>query len=255
MLEAAIVSAPLHDRLAAFRALKSDLAARAVAGASAEAETAFSCGMESLDRALGGGFVRGAIATLEGPPGSGRMSIAARVLAQATRGGLAAAIDDGGLFPPALSRAGVRLDRLLIVPACGALGIARAVDILLRSRSFSVVLMPAIALRAQVWSRLAGLAHKAGAVLIALGVRASAELAAFAVTRIGCVLDRVLVAGASGVFARIVGYDVRAQVLKTRRAAAGASVRLRALERDDGTPVRERVVGAVQLRAVADRAM
>ena len=88
--------------------------------------------------------------------------------------------------------------------------------------------MPAVALRTQIWARLAGLAQKAGALVLALGIGASAELAAFAATRLRCVLDRVLVSGAGGVFARLVGYDVRAQVLKHRYGRPGGEALVRA---------------------------
>jgi hypothetical protein len=237
-----LVPLPSTDRFAAFRALKVDLAARAAARVQSRPDLRILCGLPELDAALGGGWIPGSVATLEGASGSGRMAIAARLLAHMTHRGLAAAIDDGTLFPPALARAGVRLDRLLIVPASSALSIARAVDIVLRSRAFGVVLMPAIALRAQVWSRLAGLAQKAGAVLLALGERVGADLAAFAATRIGCVLDRVLVAGAGGVFTRLAGYEVRARVLKQRGVAPGTSVRVRVLQRNEGVVLRERAM-------------
>ncbi len=69
-------------------------------------------GFPELDRALGGGFPRGTIATLEGPAGSGRSAIAMRLLAAATAGGLGGLIEspqdaEGALYPPALAAAGV----------------------------------------------------------------------------------------------------------------------------------------------------
>src|SRR3979411_1435364 len=72
----------------------------------------------ALDAALGGGFPRGTIGTLEGPPSSGRSALAARLLAAATRRGLGAMIG-GDLFPPALAAAGVRLDALRVVAPRG----------------------------------------------------------------------------------------------------------------------------------------
>src|ERR1700704_3370552 len=57
-------------------------------------------GIEALDAALGGGFPRGTIGTLEGPPSSGRSALAARLLAAATRRGLGAIVGVD-LFPPA----------------------------------------------------------------------------------------------------------------------------------------------------------
>jgi len=253
------LSALPSDRFAAFAALKSELAARAEVSRVEVAGKVLSSGIEALDAALAGGYARGTIVVLEG--GSGRMAIAARLLAQATVRGLAAVVDAGELFPPALARAGVRLERLLVVPARSPIGIARAVDILLRSRAFSVVLMPAVALRTQVWARLAGLAQKAGALVLALGVCASAELAASAATRLRCVLDRVLVSGAGGVFARLVGYDVRAHVLKHRYGRPGGNALIRAREtshaalRDDtGLRARDCTAGRGADRRYADAA-
>src|ERR1700680_5145539 len=70
--------------------------------------------LADLDAALGGGFPRGTIGTLEGPPSSGRSALAARLLAAATRRGLGAILGVD-LFPPALAAAGVRVERLLVV--------------------------------------------------------------------------------------------------------------------------------------------
>lgn len=241
MLDATVVAPPV-DRLAAFAALKSDLAARATAGTATALTGLLASGLSDLDTALRGGFVRGTIATLEGIAGSGRTAIAARLLAVGTRTGFAAVIDDGSLFPPALAQAGVRLERLLVIPARGTLGVVRSVDIVLRSRSFGVVLMPALNLRAAVWSRLSGLAQKAGTLLLALGERACTELSALAATRIECIFESALLRGARGVFAQVAGYALWACVLKHRRGAPGASAWIRALECEDGTSLRERTV-------------
>jgi hypothetical protein len=222
MLNSAAVLAPPVDRLAAFAALKSELAARATAGAATALAGLLASGLGDLDLALRGGFVRGTIATLEGAVGSGRTAIAARLLALETRTGFAAVIDDGSLFPPALAQAGVRLERLLVIPARGHLSIARSVDIVLRSRVFAIVLMPAITLRAAVWARLSGLAQKAGTLLLALGERACDELSALAATRIECFFESALLRGARGVFKHVVGYALNARVLKHRRGAPGA---------------------------------
>lgn len=248
MSASATVSALKSDRFAAFAALKATLADRAEAARETAAERCLASGLPAVDAILGGGLLRGTLVALEG--GSGRTAIAARFLARATAVGLAAAVDTGELFPPALARAGVRLDRLLIVPGKNALGIARAVDILLRSRAFAVVLMPAVGLRAAVWMRLAGLAQKAGAILLALGA-AGAELGAAAATRVRCTVDRVLVAGAAGVFARLAGYDVRAHVLKHRFGRPGGEATVRAMYRTDEVAVRERIARAPMLRIAA----
>lgn len=199
----------------------------------------FASGLVDLDRALGGGFPRGALGTLEGASSSGRTAIAAQLLARATANGLAAAVDDGSLFPPDLASAGVRLERLIVVPAESALAISRASDILLRSGAFGIVLLPGVALRATAWSRLVGLAQKAGVLLLTLGPQASTELAYFAGTRVGCAIERVRWSEGANVFGELVGYDICARVLKSRRTAPGMSAHIR-VAADASAPYRER---------------
>ena len=179
-----------------------------------------------LDRALGGGFPRGTIATLEGPPSSGRSALAARLLAVATARGLGALIGTE-LFPPALAAAGVRLDRLLWVPVTEPAGAARAADIILRSGAFGVVVIPALpsgrGTGSATWTRLASLTHRANALLVALGADVSSELGYFASVRVETAIERVRWNGASGHLCELAGYDVRATVRKHKRAAPGAS--------------------------------
>jgi RecA/RadA recombinase len=213
-----------------FADLKAGLDVRAGGRIVAAAADAFSTGFAGLDRALGGGFPRGTLATLEGGASSGRTAILAGALAQATRLGLAAIVDDGSLYPPDLERAGVQLARTLIVMAQTPVETARCADILLRSRAFAIVAMPAVPLRATVWSRLCGLAQKSGAVLFALAMNASNELAYFASTRVRCAIDRVVWSGSGGVLCELAGYEVNAHVVKHRRAAPGAVARLRIVD-------------------------
>src|ERR1700737_2987789 len=127
-------------------------------------------GIEALDAAWGGGFPRGTIGTLEGPPSSGRSALAARLLAAATRRGLGAAVGVD-LFPPALAAAGVRLERLLIVRTGEPVEAARAADIIVRSGAFTVVVIPTLpsgrGTGSATWTRLASLAHRGNLLLIA----------------------------------------------------------------------------------------
>lgn len=230
---------PQRIRSEAFQALKVGFHARAAGMPVPSGNDFFPTGSADLDRALGGGFPRGALSTLEGAASSGRTAIAAQLLARATANGLAAAVDDGSLFPPHLAGAGVRLERLLVVPAENSLGIARASDILLRSRAFDIVLLPGIALRATVWSRLVGLAQKAGAVLLTLGPQASSELAYFAGTRVGCAIECVRWSEGANVFGELAGYDICARVLKSRRTAPGMSAHI-CIAADPNAACRER---------------
>jgi len=179
-----------------------------------------------VDRILGGGFPRGTIAALEGAPSSGRSALAARLLAEATGRGLGALIGND-LFPPALAAAGVRLERLLCVPVTDPVAAARAADIVLRSGAFTVVVIPALpsgrGTGSATWTRLASLAHRANALLVAVGVDASSELRYFASVRVETTIERVRWNGESGHLCELAGYDVRATVQKHKRAAPGAS--------------------------------
>lgn len=222
---------PLDARRAAFDGLRATLSA-AHRSAAPEAftlaeESIVRSGLRELDTALGGGFPRGLISTLEGPAASGRSAVAARLLATATEnGGLGALIElpggpDGRCYPPALAAAGVDLERLLVIEARDAAGVARAADILLRAAAFGVVVMPAVVLRAVAWTRLASLTHRASAVLVALGGEASNELGYFAALRIRLQMTNVRFAGSEGLFCALAGIDVEAAVLKHKRAAPG----------------------------------
>jgi len=180
-------------------------------------------GIASLDAALGGGFPRGTIAALEGPPSSGRSALAARLLAAATRRGLGAVVGVD-LFPPALAAAGVRLERLLILARVGEpVEAARAADIIVRSGAFTVVVLPALpsgrGTGSATWARLASLAHRANALLVALGDEASAELRYFASVRLETAIERVRWNGPPGHLGEMAGFDVRAVVRKHKRAA------------------------------------
>ncbi len=211
--------------LPTFETLKAGLDIRAGGRIVAAVPNAFSSGFPPLDQALAGGFPRGTLATLEGPPSAGRMAVLARMLAGATREGLAAIIDDGSLYPPDLERAGVDLERVLIASAQKPLQIARCADIVLRARAFTLVAMPAVILRATVWSRLCGLAQKSGTLLVAIALHPSSELTYFASTRVRCAIERVIWAQ-RGVLGELTGYDMHAHVLKHRRAAPGATAHL-----------------------------
>ena len=70
--------AALRERLE--RSHREATAAAFVLGDEALVRTGFT----QLDAALGGGFPRGTIATLEGTPSSGRSTLAARLLAEVT---------------------------------------------------------------------------------------------------------------------------------------------------------------------------
>jgi RecA/RadA recombinase len=217
------------SRSTAFAALKAAVAAghREASGAAfvPAGDRLIATGLPELDTALGGGFTRGTIATLEGAPGSGRSSLIARLLAESTAHGLGTLIErprggEGRLYPPSLAAAGVRVERLMIVHADDDVGVARAADIVLRSATCGVVAIPAVRLPAPVWTRLASLAHRADALLVALGP-ATAELRYFASLRLELQLTGVHWSNGSGLFGIFAGIETHATVLKHKRAAPG----------------------------------
>ena len=183
------------------------------------AEQLVPSGIPEVDRLLAGGFPAGTVATLEGE--TGRWSLAAGLVAKITRRSLVAIVDDGGLYPPALAEAGASLDRVLVVPASKALAMARAADILLRSRICRLVLMPFVTLRDVVWERLAKLAHRSGALLIVVAAQAGAALSAVAGVRLQCRLERIHMFGRHGLWGTVDGFELRVGVRKHKHMAAG----------------------------------
>jgi hypothetical protein len=222
------LAVPAIERRAAFEALRAELSA-AARGRSLAVEGAVPSAIPELDRLLDGGFPPGAVATLEGA--TGRWSVAAGLVAAATRRGLVAILDDGSLYPPSLAEAGVRLERVLIVPARKALEVARAVDVLLRSRICRLVLMPAIALRDAIWTRLASLAHRSGVLLIVVAGCAGAALSAAAELRLHCALERAVVRGKRGLWGSVAGFELCVDLRKHKRLLSGRQAHMRALSR------------------------
>jgi hypothetical protein len=180
-------SAALEADLPARKLAFEELRERLKSTAAPARRTLLASGIPDLDRMLNGGLPRGALVTLEGV--AGRWAIAARLLASATCRGLAAVIDGGSLYPPNLIAAGVALERLLVVPAAVPLAVARAADILMRSRACSLVVLDAPPLRSAIWARLSGLAHKHGAILVVVSGRVPPELAAVSEMCLRC--DRI----------------------------------------------------------------
>ena len=176
---------------------------------------------------LAGGFPSGSIATLEGA--TGRWSVAAGLVAAMTRKGLVAILDDGALYPPSLAEAGVCLERVLIVPVRKALEVARAADILLRSRICRLILMPAIALRDSIWARLATLAHRNGVLLIVMVTRAGAALSAAAELRLHCAFERIIMRGTHGLWGSFAGFELCINLRKHKHLLPGSQAHMRAL--------------------------
>jgi hypothetical protein len=183
-------------------------------------------GIAALDEALAGGFPRGSIVTLEGAPSSGCSALLARLCARATAEGLGALIQsEGRLSAEGLAAAGVRLERLVIVPVEDALGIVRGADILVRAGTFAVVAIPmprpVRGIGAAVWNRLAALAQRTGTLLVVTGIDPPPELSAAAAVRVGLGIAKVRFRGPAGLFGELAGYDVAACIHKHRRSTPG----------------------------------
>ena len=140
-----------------------DLGARVQRGGLPElTERRCPTGLPGVDRLLGGGFPRGAVSEIAGPPSSGRTSLAFALLARATaHGELVAVVDPGDAFdPPSAASAGVDLARLLWVrpPDVGAA--LRGTSHLLAARGFAALVLDlagferAAALGPRLWPRL-----------------------------------------------------------------------------------------------------
>jgi hypothetical protein len=206
-----------------FEALKARLSAQLRPVLSLE--DAVPTAIPDLDRLLGGGLPNGAVVTLEGA--TGRWSLAAALARRLTHCGLVAILDDGTLYPPGLAQAGVALERVLVVPARKALQIVRAVDILLRSRTCRLVVMPAITVRDRVWTRLAQLAHRSGVLLIVMAERAGASLSSIAELRLNCALEQYVMDGTRGLWGSFAGFELCVDVRKHKHMLAGGSAHIR----------------------------
>ena len=226
MAALALSEAMVNDRRKAFEALKAELSAKASLP-SLPIEGTIATAIPELDRLLAGGFPSGSVATLEGA--TGRWSIAAGLVSAMTRRSLVAILDDGALYPPGLADAGACLERVLIVPVRKALEVARAADIILRSRICRLILMPAIALRDSIWARLATLAHRNGVLLIVMATRAGAALSAVAELRLHCALERIIMRGTHGLWGGFAGFQLRVNLRKHKHILPGRQARVRAL--------------------------
>lgn len=159
--------ARLHPSLRTASRLAEDLAEEARA-------PRLATGLAAVDGLLGGGFPRGRLSEITGPPSSGRTSLAVTLAAAATRAGEVAAWVDpaDALDPASLEAAGVALDRLLWVRPGRAGDALRCAERLLAARGFALVVLDLDAgpdARAGVWLRLTRCAAASATALVLLG--------------------------------------------------------------------------------------
>ena len=140
-----------------------------------------STGFPQIDRLLGGGFPRGRLSEITGPPSSGRTSLALALLAETTRSGaFAAVVDRADAFDPSSAAStGVDLDRVLWARARGTREALRCAERLLQTEGFPLVLLDLIesypnesreskTIQRAAWIRLARLAAGTRAALVLL---------------------------------------------------------------------------------------
>jgi hypothetical protein len=140
-------------------------------------------GLPEVDRLLGGGFPRGGLSEIAGPPSSGRTSLVLELLARATeRGEVAAVVDAADAFdPPSAAAAGVDLARLLWVRPPDLASALRGTSHLLAARGFAAVILdlaglgPRTAPGVRLWPRLRRETAATATALVVLGDRRVAQ--------------------------------------------------------------------------------
>ncbi len=183
-----------------------DSGAEASLGSNALALVPVSSGVTAFDAALIlGGLPAGRVTEIAGPSSSGKMALGLRLLAEQTSAGkLVAFVDGTGQFyPPAAAAMGIDLQRtLLIAPFASAtprrctgnddavLALARATEIIIRSRAFSMVLVD-LPRRARLHRtparRLRVAAQATGSTIIVLSSRSGdVDGAAARIETLGC---------------------------------------------------------------------
>jgi recombination protein RecA len=207
-----------------------------------------STGVTALDAQLRGGFPRGQLSEIVGPPSSGRTSLLLGMLAAATaRGELVALVDAlDRLDVESAAAAGVDLDRLLWVRGhvvmnpglCRDLNqraleqVIRAVTLVLQAGTFGLVAfdageVPADALRRlpmTTWLRLQRMVEGRQTICVLVGRESMARSAAGLTVRLGAETfpgDRTpRRAGGAGFRGSLfVGLDVVARVVRARARA------------------------------------
>jgi hypothetical protein len=128
-----------------------------------------------IDAVLEGGWPRGRLSEVIGPPSSGKTSLVLALLAAATRCGEVVACVDlaDALHPASIARAGADLQRVLWVRPPSAADGLRCTELLLHAGGFAVVMLDVGAevprrLRSQVWPRLMHAAERSHTAVIVL---------------------------------------------------------------------------------------
>lgn len=201
-------------------------------------------GLVALDAIIDGGIVRGRVSEIIGPVGSGRTTLAARFVSEATRAGETVAWIEGthGFDPAAIDADRARLDRVLWVSAAGgcklvpdlsgrlrryrSISVFRAAELVLKAGGFGLVVIDVGANAApaprSVALRLAREAERSGAAVITIAPhRICGAFAALGLklTRIGTSFNRLAPASP----ALFDGFVVRASTVRNQLGRTGGS--------------------------------
>lgn len=206
-------------------------------------------GLPALDALIGGGIVRGRVSEIIGPVGSGRTTLAACFVSEATRAGeMAAWIEEAhGFDPAAIGADKTSLDRVLWVSAGNgrefvsdlsarwrgyrSIALFKAADLVLKAGGFGLIIIDAgvraAPLPRSVALRLAREAERSGAAVITIAPRricgAFAALG-LGLTRIGTSFNR-LAASSPALFD---GFLIRASTVRNQLGRTGGSAIIRA---------------------------
>ena len=206
-------------------------------------------GLAALDAIIDGGIARGRISEIIGSVGSGRTTLAARFVSEATRAGEIAAWIEGahGFDPAAIGADKASLDRVLWVSADSgrklvpdssgrlrryrSISVFKAAELVLKAGGFGLVVIDAGASAAplpqSVALRLAREAERSGAAVIVIashGICGTFAALGLKLTRIGTSFNRLAPASP----ALFDGFVVRASTMRNKLGRTGGSTVIRA---------------------------
>jgi hypothetical protein len=208
-----------------------------------------SSGLVALDAIIDGGIVRGRVSEIIGPVGSGRTTIAARFVSEATRAGETAAWVEGehGFDPAAIGADRASLDRVLWISADGgrklvpdlsgrlrryrSISVFKAAELALKAGGFGLVVIDAGAdagqLPRSIALRLAREAERSSAAVIVIaphGVCGAFAALSLNLTRLKASFSRFTPASP----ALFEGLVIQAAVVRNKLGHVGGSALIQA---------------------------